>query len=52
MTSWIIAGVWVGFVVAYIIYHVAYVRGYTAGLAYGMEKLEDYHQYTLKNLQG
>jgi hypothetical protein len=52
MISWIIAGTWIGFVIAYVTYHIGYVRGYKAGLAYGIEKLEDYHQYTLTNLRG
>jgi hypothetical protein len=52
MINWIIAGVWIGFVIAYVTYHIGYVRGYKAGLAYGMEKLEDYHQHTLTNLRG
>jgi hypothetical protein len=54
MINWTIAGVGIGigFVLGHIIYHVGYVRGYKAGLAYGMDKLADYHQYTMTNLRG
>jgi hypothetical protein len=52
MISWIIAGVWIGFVLGYVAYHVGYWRGYKGGLAYGMDKLADYHEYTIKNLRG
>jgi hypothetical protein len=48
---WIIAGFGAVVVTAYIAYHVGYVRGYSAGMAYGMDKLEDYHQHTIKNMQ-
>jgi hypothetical protein len=44
---WVISGVFI----AYIAYQVGYLMGYTAGLDYGMKKLEDYHQHTLTNLR-
>jgi hypothetical protein len=39
------------FVCGYVAYHVGYVKGYKAGMTYGMERLEDYHQHTLANLR-
>jgi hypothetical protein len=39
------------FICGCVAYGVGYVRGYKAGMAYGMEKLEDYHQHTLTNLR-
>lgn len=31
-------------------YYYGYYRGFCAGMNYGMDKLKDYHEYTLNNL--
>jgi hypothetical protein len=50
MINWIVASVLIGFI-GYVAYQVGYLRGYGAGLAYGMEKLKEFHEYVRTGLQ-
>jgi hypothetical protein len=39
------------FLAVYVAYHVGYMRGYKTGLAYGMKKLKEFHEYVLANMR-
>jgi hypothetical protein len=51
MIWWILPTLSITSVTIYAVYCIGYVRGYKAGLAFGMEKLEEFHKYVQTGLR-
>jgi hypothetical protein len=48
----IFSAILTGFIIAFVAYHCGYMNGYSVGMDYGREKLKEYHEYTMKGLNG